>query len=68
MFRPLSLNTPIGAPDSGAELGDLLGNRDTAITVVDNRETLRPLLAHLPHRECLTQLRTAMTATNPSGG
>jgi RNA polymerase sigma-B factor len=52
-YRALSLDAPVGeAGDSGADgLGDLLGGDDPDMANVENRESLRPLLAKLPERE-----------------
>ncbi|WP_432829874.1 SigB/SigF/SigG family RNA polymerase sigma factor [Dactylosporangium sp. CA-092794] len=50
-YRALSINAPAGTEDSGAELADLLGTADRALEAVDDRESLRPLLARLPVRE-----------------
>ena len=53
-YRALSINAPTGAPggdDTGGELGDLLGGADRDLEAVDDRESLRPLIARLPVRE-----------------
>ncbi|WP_345128683.1 RNA polymerase sigma factor SigF [Dactylosporangium darangshiense] len=50
-YRALSINMPAGGADSGAELADLLGGEDRSLAAVDDRESLRPLLARLPARE-----------------
>jgi RNA polymerase sigma-B factor len=49
-YRALSLQSPAG-DDSGVELGDLLGDVDDNLANVEDRESLRPLLAQLPARE-----------------
>lgn len=48
--RPASLSTPVGGEDENMVLGDLIGGPDSAIEMVEYRESLRPLLAGLPHR------------------
>jgi RNA polymerase sigma-B factor len=48
-YRSASLNTPIG--DGGAELGDLIGETDAAVDLVDDRLTVAYLIARLPARE-----------------
>jgi RNA polymerase sigma-B factor len=50
-YRALSINAPAGGDDTGAELADLLGSSDRALEAVDDRESLRPLIARLPERE-----------------
>jgi RNA polymerase sigma-B factor len=50
-YRALSINAPAGGEESGAELADLLGGDDRALEAVDDRESLRPLIARLPVRE-----------------
>ncbi|HTJ33314.1 MAG TPA: RNA polymerase sigma factor SigF [Dactylosporangium sp.] len=50
-YRALSINMPAGGAESGAELADLLGGEDRSLAAVDDRESLRPLLARLPARE-----------------
>jgi len=50
-YRALSINVPVGGDESGAELGDLLGDVDRALEAVDYRESLRPVIARLPERE-----------------
>jgi RNA polymerase sigma-B factor len=52
-YRALSLDAPVGeAGDGGATgLGDLLGGEDPDMANVENRESLRPILAKLPERE-----------------
>jgi RNA polymerase sigma-B factor len=50
-YRPLSLHAPAGGENWDAELGDLLGDVDSALEGVENRLSLEPLLATLPRRE-----------------
>jgi RNA polymerase sigma-B factor len=52
-YRALSLDAPAGdsADPGAAGLGDLLGGDDPDMANVENRESLRPLLAKLPERE-----------------
>jgi RNA polymerase sigma-B factor len=47
-YRSASLNIPIG---DGGELGDLFGEPDTAVDLVDDRLTAAHLIARLPARE-----------------
>jgi RNA polymerase sigma-B factor len=48
-YRSASLNTPIG--EGGAELGDMIGEPDTAVDLVDDRLTVAGLITRLPERE-----------------
>jgi len=52
-YRALSLDAPAGdsADPGAAGLGDLLGGEDPDMANVENRESLRPILAKLPERE-----------------
>ncbi|GGM41858.1 RNA polymerase sigma factor SigF [Dactylosporangium sucinum] len=50
-YRALSINAPAGGEERGAELADLLGGVDRDLEAVDDRESLRPLIARLPARE-----------------
>ncbi|WP_330186211.1 RNA polymerase sigma factor SigF [Dactylosporangium sp. AC04546] len=50
-YRALSINVPANGEDHGAELADLLGGVDRDLEAVDDRESLRPLIARLPARE-----------------
>jgi len=50
LYHPLSLSAPAG-PDSDAGLADPLGDVDPGMEAVDNRESVKPLLASLPERE-----------------
>jgi RNA polymerase sigma-B factor len=50
-YRALSLQAPTTGDDSGAELGDMLGDLDPRMETVEDRESLRPLVVQLPARE-----------------
>jgi len=50
-YSALSLHTPVAGGDSGAEVADLLGDLDPDLACVEERESLRPLIARLPQRE-----------------
>jgi len=51
-YSTMSLSTPVGnGEDSDVELGDVMGGDDPELATVDERESLRPLLAQLPERE-----------------
>jgi RNA polymerase sigma-B factor len=50
-YRALSINAPANGDEAGAELADLLGGVDRDLEAVDDRESLRPLIAQLPPRE-----------------
>ncbi len=53
-YSALSLQTPVGsdsADDAAPSLGDMLGEVDPGMANVEDRESLRPLLAQLPERE-----------------
>jgi RNA polymerase sigma-B factor len=50
-YRALSINAPANGEEAGAELADLLGEVDRDLEAVDDRESLRPLIAQLPERE-----------------
>jgi RNA polymerase sigma-B factor len=50
LYQPLSLQGP-GLAGSDLELVEPLGEDDPAIAVVEQRESVRPLLATLPERE-----------------
>ena len=50
-YHALSLNSPQPGDESGAELGDVLGDEDPDLELVEQREALRPLIARLPRRE-----------------
>jgi RNA polymerase sigma-B factor len=54
VYRPNSLSTPVDGSDGTAGaplLGDVLGAPDERYDLVDNRESLRPLVKELPERE-----------------
>jgi RNA polymerase sigma-B factor len=46
-----SLNSPLGDGTNGSELGDLLGDVDGDLSLVDDRATVETLLCELPPRE-----------------
>jgi RNA polymerase sigma-B factor len=48
-FAPSSLNAPLG--DGGGEIGDLMGELDGALEMVDDRLTVAGLLLRMPARE-----------------
>jgi RNA polymerase sigma-B factor len=50
LYNPISLSAPAG-PDSDAGIADPLGDLDPGMEAVDNRESVKPLLASLPERE-----------------
>jgi len=50
VYNPLSLSAPAG-PDTDLGIADPLGDDDPGIEAVDNRESVKPLLAALPERE-----------------
>jgi RNA polymerase sigma-B factor len=50
-YRALSLHAPVAGDDTGTELADMLGGLDPDLENVENRESLRPLIAKLPVRE-----------------
>lgn len=50
LYNPVSLSAPAG-PDSDAGIADPLGDVDPGMEAVDNRESVKPLLASLPERE-----------------
>ena len=50
LYQPLSLSTPVG-PEEDLELTDPLGQDDPAMAVVEQRESVRPLLRTLPERQ-----------------
>jgi RNA polymerase sigma-B factor len=49
-YSPSSLNAPVGDA-SGIELGDLFGDGDPALGMIDDETTLQRLLRRLPARE-----------------
>jgi len=50
LYHPLSLSAPAG-PDTDLDMADPLGAEDPGMVAVDNRESVKPLLATLPERE-----------------
>jgi RNA polymerase sigma-B factor len=50
LYQPLSLSVP-GGPDADPDLRDPLGEDDPAMAVVEQRESVRPLIATLPERQ-----------------
>jgi len=50
LYNPISLSAPAG-PDSDAGIADPIGDVDPGMEAVDNRESVKPLLASLPERE-----------------
>ena len=50
LYNPVSLSAPAG-PDTDLGVADPLGDDDPGIEAVDNRESVKPLLAALPERE-----------------
>ncbi len=50
LYNPVSLSAPAG-PDTDVDIADPLGDVDPGMEAVDNRESVKPLLASLPERE-----------------
>ena len=50
LYHPLSLSAPAG-PDSDLGVADPIGDLDPGMEAVENRESVKPLLASLPERE-----------------
>ena len=50
-YHSMSLDEVISSDSDDLELGDTLGEQDTAFEGVENHETLQPLVAKLPERE-----------------
>jgi len=50
-YNAVSLSTPTGDSERGAELGDLLGSEDTSFELAELRVALGPALATLDERE-----------------
>jgi RNA polymerase sigma-B factor len=50
LYNPVSLSAPAG-PDSDLGIADPIGDLDPGMEAVDNRESVKPLLASLPERE-----------------
>jgi RNA polymerase sigma-B factor len=50
LYNPISLSAPAG-PDTDLDIADPLGDLDPGMEAVENRESVKPLLASLPERE-----------------
>jgi RNA polymerase sigma-B factor len=50
-YRALSLQAPVAGEEASTELADLLGDVDPDLECVEDRQSLRPLIAKLPQRE-----------------
>ncbi|MCV7336743.1 RNA polymerase sigma factor SigF [Mycobacterium senegalense] len=50
-YNTLSIDSGGGGDEEAPAIVDTLGDEDTGLDQIDNRETLRPLLAQLPERE-----------------
>jgi len=50
LYNPISLSAPAG-PDTDLGIADPLGEEDPGMAAVENRESVKPLLAALPERE-----------------
>ncbi|OBG86681.1 RNA polymerase subunit sigma [Mycobacterium sp. NS-7484] len=50
-YNTLSIDSGGGGDEDAPAIVDTLGDMDTGLDQIDNRETLRPLLAQLPERE-----------------
>jgi RNA polymerase sigma-B factor len=50
LYNPVSLSAP-ASPDSDLGIADPIGDVDPGMEAVDNRESVKPLLASLPDRE-----------------
>ena len=50
LYNPVSLSAPAG-PDTDLGIADPLGDEDPGMAAVENRESVKPLLASLPERE-----------------
>lgn len=50
-YRSSSLDGMLGSGEGGATLGELVGGLDADLALIEDRETLRPLLAELAPRE-----------------
>jgi RNA polymerase sigma-B factor len=49
-YAPRSLDAPVGGMDEGS-LSDTVGGEDPSIDLIDNLQSLKPLLARLPPRD-----------------
>jgi RNA polymerase sigma-B factor len=50
LYNPISLSAPAG-PDTDLDIADPIGDLDPGMEAVENRESVKPLLASLPERE-----------------
>jgi RNA polymerase sigma-B factor len=50
-YRAVSLDAPTGDGETAGQVADLLGDVDPDIEWIEQRESLRPLIAKLPQRE-----------------
>jgi RNA polymerase sigma-B factor len=50
LYNPISLSAPAG-PDTDLDIADPIGDLDPGMAAVENRESVKPLLASLPERE-----------------
>lgn len=50
-YSPSSLNAPVGGGDGAAEFGDMIGDVDGDLELVDDKVTVADLLMRLPARE-----------------
>jgi RNA polymerase sigma-B factor len=50
LYNPISLSAPAG-PDTDLDVADPIGDVDPGMEAVENRESVKPLLASLPDRE-----------------
>jgi RNA polymerase sigma-B factor len=50
LYNPISLSAPAG-PDTDLGIADPIGDLDPGMAAVDDRESVKPLLASLPERE-----------------
>ncbi|CAN5382700.1 N/A [soil metagenome] len=50
-YSAMSLSAPAGGQDQDSTLADLIGGPDEALSTVEDRESLRPLIDQLPPRQ-----------------
>ncbi|GAA0998484.1 hypothetical protein GCM10009555_097820 [Acrocarpospora macrocephala] len=50
-YSTLSLDAPLGADDDAAALGDIIPDSDDSLSVLVDREAVKPLIDDLPERE-----------------
>jgi RNA polymerase sigma-B factor len=50
-YSTLSLDAPLGADDDAAALGDVIPDSDDSLSVLVDREAVKPLIDDLPERE-----------------